>query len=209
MPAVSPVLVATLGSERGERETAICVAALELLAEVGYDRMTMDGVAARARASKATIYRRWPGKRELVLDAIRCRTEQHIDVPDTGTLRGDIIATLRVMSTKLGQRDVDLMAGVMRAMRNTPDLAECVRAQTLEAKRYVGNTIVARAIDRGELPAGTDPEPFHETAPAIMFFRILIIDLPVDEPFLAHVADDILVPLLTASGQRSKTQETP
>jgi AcrR family transcriptional regulator len=208
MPAVPPAVSTTLGSENSERESAICVAALELLAEVGYDRMTMDGVAARARASKATIYRRWPGKRELVQDAIRLRTDHRMDVPDTGTLRGDIIATLRVMSTKFGQRDLDLMAGVMRAMRNAPDLARCVRAQTLEAKRYVGNTIVARAIDRGELPAGTDPEPFHETAPAIMFFRSLIVDLPVDEPFLAHVADDILVPLLTVTGRRSTTQET-
>jgi AcrR family transcriptional regulator len=208
MSATSPPAFTTLGNEKTERESAICVAALELLAEVGYDRMTMDGVAARARASKATIYRRWPGKRELVQDAIRFRTDHRMDVPDTGTLRGDIIATLRVMSTKFGQRDLDLMAGVMRAMRNAPDLAQCVRAQTLEAKRYVGNTIVARAIDRGELPAGTDPEPFHETAPAIMFFRILIVDLPVDEPFLAHVADDILVPLLTATGRRSNIQET-
>jgi AcrR family transcriptional regulator len=209
MPAVTPPAPDTLGSDRGERECAICVAALELLAEVGYDRMTMDGVAARARASKATIYRRWPGKRELVLDAIRFRTEQHLEVPDTGSLRADLIATLRVLSTKIGQRDVDLMAGVMRAMRNTPDLAETVRAQTLEAKRYVGNTLVARAVARGELPAGADPEVFHETAPALMFFRILVVDQPVDDAFIAHVTDDILVPLLTASGRRRNAQETP
>jgi AcrR family transcriptional regulator len=209
MTAVTPPAPDTLGSERGERDSAIREAALELLAEVGYDRMTMDGVAARARASKATIYRRWPGKRELVLDSIRCRTEQHFDVPDTGTLRDDLIATLRVMSTKIGQRDVDLMAGVMRAMRNTPDLADTVRARTLEAKRYVGNTIVARAVARGELRAGADPEVFHETAPALMFFRILVVDQPVDDAFIVHVADDILVPLLTASGRRSNAQETP
>ena len=72
------------------RDAAICDATLALLLEVGYDRMSMDAVAARAHASKATIYRRWPGKQELVLDAVRARGVGLTVAEDTGSLRGDL-----------------------------------------------------------------------------------------------------------------------
>jgi AcrR family transcriptional regulator len=199
---------ARTGCSRGAaREFAICDAALALLAEVGYDRMSMDAVAARAHASKVTIYRRWPGKRELVLDAVGSRVADIVEPPDTGSLRGDIIATLRVMADGIGGQDAALMAGVLRAMRSTPDLADCVRNQVLERKRYIGRLLVERAVARGELPPGADADVWHEVAPALMFFRILVTDGPVDDAFLTHVADDVLVPLLVRSGQATALQE--
>jgi AcrR family transcriptional regulator len=188
-------------------DSAIRDAALELLAEVGYDRMTMDAVAARARASKATIYRRWPGKRELVVDAVNCRATPLPEPPDTGSLRGDIIATLRAMAEGIGREDVNLMAGVLRAMRNTPDLADCMRTEVIEKKRHIGRTVVERAVARGELAPGTDPEVFHETAGALMFFRVLVTGGPVDDEFLSHITDDVLVPLLARGGQPNPGQE--
>jgi AcrR family transcriptional regulator len=192
------------GSGRGPaRESAICAAALELLAEVGYDQMSMDAVAARARASKATIYRRWPGKRELVVHAIRCRGPQHMELPDTGSLRGDIIATLRMVHEGIGAQDVALLAGVLRAMRGAPEIADTLRKQVIEDKREVGRTIVRRAVERGELGPAADPEMFHEVAPALMFFRVLVTGEPVDDDFLAHAADDVLIPLLACSGTRA------
>jgi AcrR family transcriptional regulator len=194
---------ATAGAGRGPaRESAICAAALELLAEVGYDQMSMDAVAARARASKATIYRRWPGKRELVVHAIRCRGPQHLELPDTGSLRGDIIATLRMVHAGIGAQDVALLAGVLRAMRGAPEIAEPLRKQMLDEKREIGRTIVRRAVERGELGPAADPEMFQEVAPALMFFRVLVTGEPVDEDFLAHAADDVLIPLLACSGAR-------
>jgi AcrR family transcriptional regulator len=206
--AVAPTDPTRLGCSRGAaREVAICDAALALLAEVGYDRMSMDAVAARARASKATIYRRWPGKRELVLDAVRTRVADIVEPPDTGSLRGDIIATLRVMADGIGGQDAALMAGVLRAMRSTPELADCVRTQVLERKRYIGRILVERAVARGELPPDADQGVWHEVAPALMFFRILVTDEPVDDAFLTHVADDVLVPLLVHSGQTTVRQE--
>jgi AcrR family transcriptional regulator len=195
------------GGRGAARDAAICDAALALLAEVGYDRMSMDAVAARARASKATIYRRWPGKRELVLHAVRSRSPEPVTPPDTGSLRGDIIATLRVMAAGIGTDDAELMAGVLRAMRAVPDLGDCVRSQVLEAKRYIGRTIVERAIARGELPPDADADVWHEIAPAVMFFRVLVTDAPVDDAYLTHVADDVLVPLLVRSGQPTVRQE--
>jgi AcrR family transcriptional regulator len=191
---------ASPGHGRGaERESAICDAALELLAEVGYDRMSMDAVATRAHASKATIYRRWPGKRELVVDAIRCRAPHQVELVDTGSLRGDLITTLRTLADGIGADDAALLAGVLRAMRGAPEIAETLRTQMLEDKRAVGRTIVARAVTRGELGPDADPDVFHEVAPALMFFRVLVTGGAVDEEFLAHVADDVLVPLLIRS----------
>jgi AcrR family transcriptional regulator len=195
------------GSRAGARDAAICDAALALLSEVGYDRMSMDAVAARAHASKATIYRRWPGKRELVLDAVRSRTPSELTPPDTGSLRGDIVATLRLMADGIGGQDAALMAGVLRAMRSTPDLAFCVRAEVLEKRRYIGRTLIERAIARGELPSGADPEVWHEVGAALMFFRLLVTGEPVDDAFLTHVADDVLVPLLVHSGQKNAPLE--
>jgi AcrR family transcriptional regulator len=195
---------AASGSGRGPaRESAICAAALELLAEVGYEQMSMDAVAARARASKATIYRRWPGKRELVVHAIRCRGPQPVELPDTGSLRGDIIATLRMVQEGIGAQDVALLAGVLRAMRGAPEIADCLRKQVFEDKREIGRTIVRRAVERGELGPAADPEMFHEVAPALMFFRVLVTGEPIDEDFLAHAADDVLIPLLACSGTRA------
>src|SRR5215475_3800934 len=205
-PAAQPE---TGHSRRGPaRDDALREAALELLVEAGYDRMSMDAVAARARASKATLYRRWPGKRELVLDAIRCRAAHVFEPPDTGSLRGDIIVTLRAMAEGIAGEDADLMAGVLRAMRSAPDLADCVREQMVEQKRYVGRTLVARAIARGEIPPGADPDVFHETAPALMFFRVLVTGDPVDDAFLTHVADDVLIPLLVRSGQAKQDRSS-
>jgi AcrR family transcriptional regulator len=196
------------GPRGAGRDAAICDAALALLAEVGYDRMSMDAVAARAHASKATVYRRWPGKRELVLDAVRSRGAAHLTPPDTGSLRGDVIATLRVMADGIGGEDAALMAGVMCAMRSTPDLADAVRIHVLEQKRYIGRALVARAIARGELPDGADPAVWHEVGAALMFFRIVVTGEPVDDAFLTHVADDVLIPLLVRSGQQTAPMET-
>ena len=109
-----------------DADAAICDATLALLAEVGYDRMSMDAVAARARASKATIYRRWPGKRELVLDALRSRHDQLHSPVDTGSLRGDLVAAFRAMADRPGAEDAELMAGVLRAMRTAPELRRSI-----------------------------------------------------------------------------------
>jgi AcrR family transcriptional regulator len=190
------------------RDVAICDATLALLLEVGYDRMSMDAVAARAHASKATIYRRWPGKQELVLDAVRARGVGLTVAEDTGSLRGDLIATYRSAVHGSAADDADLIAGVLRAMRSTPELADCVRSQVIESKCDVSRIIVSRAVARGELPAETDPLILHEVASALWFHRVLVVGGPVDDVFIAHVVDDVLMPLLDRSSRSAELQET-
>jgi AcrR family transcriptional regulator len=190
------------------RDVAICDATLALLLEVGYDRMSMDAVAARAHASKATIYRRWPGKQELVLDAVKARGVGLTVAEDTGSLRGDLVATYRSAVHGSAADDADLIAGVLRAMRSTPELADCVRSQVIESKCDVSRIIVARAVARGELPAETDPLILHEVASALWFHRVLVVGGPVDDAFIAHVVDDVLMPLLDRSSRSAELQET-
>jgi AcrR family transcriptional regulator len=190
------------------RDVAICDAALALLLEVGYDRMSMDAVAARARASKATIYRRWPGKQELVLDAVRGRAPGMVVPEDTGSLRGDLVATYSAARHGAAADDADLIAGVLRAMRSTPEIADCVRAQVIESKCDVSRTLIARAIDRGELPDDTDPLLLHEVASALWFHRVLVVGAPVDDAFIAHVVDDVILPMLDRSNRSTRLMET-
>ena len=190
------------------RDVAICDATLALLLEVGYDRMSMDAVAARAHASKATIYRRWPGKQELVLDAVKARGVGLTVAEDTGSLRGDLVATYRSAVHGSAADDADLIAGVLRAMRTAPELADCVRSQVIESKCDVSRVIVARAVARGELPAETDPLILHEVASALWFHRVLVVGGPVDDAFIAHVVDDVLMPLLDRSSRSAELQET-
>ena len=190
------------------RDVAICDATLALLLEVGYDRMSMDAIAARAHASKATIYRRWPGKQELVLDAVKARGVGLTVAEDTGSLRGDLVATYRSAVHGSAAEDADLIAGVLRAMRTAPELADCVRSQVIESKCDVSRIIVARAVARGELPAETDPLILHEVASALWFHRVLVVGGPVDDAFIAHVVDDVLMPLLDRSSRSAELQET-
>jgi AcrR family transcriptional regulator len=201
--SLSPVaaIEAARGTRGRPREQAICDAALALLLEVGYDRLTMDAVAAKAHASKATIYRRWSGKRELVLDAVRARHEECPPPPDTGTLRGDLIGAFRLLTDRIGADDMTLMAGVLREMQACPDLAACMRSQVFEEKLALTTVILERAVARGEVGPDADPALLHEVASAQMIFRLLVVGAPADDDYLAHVVDDVLVPLMTRTGR--------
>ncbi|WP_239381132.1 MULTISPECIES: TetR-like C-terminal domain-containing protein [unclassified Frankia] len=193
------------GSARGRprddaREQAILDAALALLVEVGYERMSMVAVAARARASKATIYRRWANKDELVVDAIRRRSAGDDIIPaDTGCLRGDLMDTIRQLVDHVSRQDAALIAGVLLAMRQSPDLAAALRAQTIEEKRWVGDLIVKRALGRGELRSPVAADVFRELAPALLFFRLLFTGEVLDDSFIEHMVDDVLLPLMALS----------
>lgn len=181
-----------------EREQAILQATLEVLAESGYDGLRLDTVAARAKASKATLYRHWPDKTHLVVSAIKCYEQADlVACTDTGSLRGDVLAMLRGMRDMMTGPTGRIMAGVMIAMQRDDELAETVRAALLEDKQHVTRRILDRAMARGELPADTDPEIFPEIAPALLFMRILIHGRPADDSYLARLADTILIPLMT------------
>ena len=186
------------GPRAEAREQAILDAALELLMEVGYDRLSMDALAERAHAGKATIYRHWSGKAQVVAEAVHRMkgSGEHEPFPSTGSLRGDLVAALDEIACSASDVDAAIIAGVMSAMRSDPELAELVRTQVLDSKKGEFNEIIERAVRRGELPQGGSAELVEEVISALLINRLVIRGLPVDEEFATHVVDDIVLPLL-------------
>jgi AcrR family transcriptional regulator len=178
------------------RERAILDAALTLLAEIGYDRMSVDSIARRAKASKATIYRRWAGKAELVAVALHRHVDKGAWLPDTGTLRGDLLEGFGRLCRAVAHEDADLLIGLIPAMRADPVLARLVRSQMIEEKRQGAEHILSRAILRGELPPSVDTTFVVEVACALVYQRLLLIDAPLDAAFVERVVDRVLLPLL-------------
>ncbi|HUA96532.1 MAG TPA: TetR/AcrR family transcriptional regulator [Acidimicrobiales bacterium] len=193
-----PAAVRRPGRPRSEdREQAILEAALDLVVEVGYDGLSMDALAERARASKATIYRHWSGKAEVVAAAVRWRASSMAEEPpDTGSLRGDLLALLTFSCETMSSSDGALMASVLWAMRSDPELAGLMRAQMVEGKRDVIETLVSRAKERGECPPDTDATVAGEVMPAMVLSRMLVTGEPLDDEFCIHLVDDVLLPLL-------------
>jgi AcrR family transcriptional regulator len=184
------------GARAEAREQAILDAALELVLEVGYDRLSMDALAERAHAGKATIYRHWSGKAEVVADAVRQRQCEAPPVADTGSLRGDLLTTIEHMDGSVSSEDGALISGVLGAMRTDPVLANLMRTQVFESKRTNCLHLVDRAIARGELPPSATGDVLYEVLPAMVITRLVINGEELTEEFASHLVDDILIPLL-------------
>lgn len=185
-----------LAAPRSERHQAICDAVFSLLSEVGYDRMSMDAVAARARASKATIYRAWPNKPDLVMEALAHRFGGAPEPPDTGTLRGDLIVLVTGACDFANSPDGAVVTGLMTAATRNIDLSRVLYRCAYETKRAVHGAIVASAAARGEVALDTDPDLLHEVLHSMVLTRKLWADGPLDEVFVIHVVDDVLLPVL-------------
>lgn len=176
------------------RDEAILDAALALLEEVGYDRTTVDAIAERAGAGKATIYRRWPdGKAPLVIDAI-LRRKAEDPLPDTGTLRGDLLAQVRTAAERMAG-SARLAAGLTCRLHADPAFAALVREHLVEVERDKWRTIAARARERGEL-AAEPPGLFADLAPALLHARIALTGEAVGDAFAAELVDRVLLPVL-------------
>jgi len=184
------------------RDAVILEATLAVLKSVGYDRLTIDAVASRARASKATVYRRWPNKAALVVDAMASLKPPTVDdepaclFPDTGSLRGDLMSGLRAIFRQLNTDEGKLMIAIMTAQAHDPELAAAMRANTKE-KEDSCRIVVGRAIQRGELVSEKGVNAFVEVLPALLYNKLLITGGTVDDDYLAHLIDDIALPLLT------------
>lgn len=196
VPTVVPIVVRSGRPRDDSRDAVILGAALELVAELGYDRVSMDAVAARAHASKATIYRRWSSKGALVAAAVRCRTGLPVDVPDTGALRSDLLALLALMAQVMGEQDLGLLTGVFAGVRTDPDLAEALRCEMFEEKVSLTAPLFARANRRGESVRPDANALLHEVAPPVVLHRLAVTGLPADDEFRTHLVDDVLIPIL-------------
>jgi AcrR family transcriptional regulator len=183
-----------------EADRAILVATVELLAERGLGAMSIEEIAARAGVGKATIYRRWPSKGLLALDAFVASFAAQQPLPDTGTLRGDLTAALRawvraVTVTPMGS----VLAGLIGEAQNDPSLRAAWRDRVLEPLRRRHRIMLDRAVARGEISASVDQEVVLDLFFGAAQHRLLLGHLPLDDTFVVDVVDVILDGILAGS----------
>lgn len=198
---MTPQAVAEALRRRGlddARTAEIFAAALAELGEVGYDRTTMDAVARRAGASKATLYRHWPGKPELVVDALQhLRGDSAAQLPDTGSLRGDLRALLGHMSSNVTHDQVCMMRGMVSACGQDPELARVFHERMVETKRAAALAVLERGRARGEVAVDADLQLLVDVVPAMLVYRHLVTPYDVDDAYVDRVVDEVWLPLLT------------
>ncbi|WP_440711450.1 TetR/AcrR family transcriptional regulator [Herbiconiux sp. YIM B11900] len=195
---VSEAAAPRLGRKRDHsRDPEILDAALEVLAEEGYDGMTIDMVATRAKAGKATLYRRWASKGELVVDAVACMKKNDLDpdrLPDTGTLRGDLIAMVKPRSIEDAEKKMQVMAGLMSVLTRSPELAEAISQAIVQPRAEVNRILFRRAIERGEIPSDCDIDALSMVSPSMAAYRTMVLQKPVDREFLLDLIDGVILP---------------
>jgi len=168
------------GRPRSEKaRQAILAAALEELEEHGYAALTMQGIAARAGAGKQTIYRWWPSKADVVLDALVDLAESRITVPDEGSLPADLDAFLAATFRERGQRKI--LVGLMAEALLDPAFATAFRERFLFARRAALRQILERAVERGEIAEDVDPELLIDVVYGVVWYRLMIGHAPLDE----------------------------
>jgi len=175
-----------------ECDEAILEAAVELFAEGGLDGLTVEGVAARAGVGKATIYRRYPCKVDLVVAAPRSVAIDGSPRPDTGTTRGDLRALvewliLMLTTTALGRAMPMMVADRARVS----ELADAHR-EIVREKRACHREVVLRGVARGDLRDDVDPEAVIDAYVGPIFYRFLISDAPLDDAFAEALVDAVL-----------------
>ena len=178
------------------RECELLAVTLELLQEHGYDRLTLDAVATTARASKATLYRRWPTKAELVLAAFVEGTRQVAVDPDTGSLREDLL--------RLGEQiraHVSTHAGTIRAVlvetSRSAELDAMMQEQFLDQRKALMSHVLSRAVSRGEIQASAVTEDLWDVLPGYLIYRSVLTGNPPASPTIRDLVDNVLIPSLT------------
>ena len=180
------------------RDVAICEATLDLLAEIGYDNLTMDAVAARAHASKATIYRRWPGKAALVVDALHRSKGSMVD-PDTGSLIGDLEAMSEGFCSPENSFNAKIMLGLITALAHDAEIRDVFRERLIEPRMVAMRTLFERAVERGEVSRDCNLDLLVSLLPALLIQQVLITGELPDAEFVRQVRRDVILPLATAS----------
>ena len=198
---VIPSSNAVAESPWSPREAELLAVTLELLQEHGYDRLTVDAVATTARASKATLYRRWPTKAELVLAAFVEGT-RHVAVdPDTGTLSGDLL--------KLGEQicaHVSTHASTIRAVlvetSRSAELYAMMQEQFLDQRKALMTHVLERAVNRGEIEASAITEDLWDVLPGYLIYRTVLTGRAPSRRTIGDLVDHLLIPGLTRHNAR-------
>jgi AcrR family transcriptional regulator len=165
----------------------------EELAETGYRGLSMDRVAARAGVGKAALYRRWRSKQAMFLDVVAQVGSATALPPDTGSLRGDVLAfiedSLAVLQHPAASR---VISDVVAEARRTPELADALVARYRDPRRAAGAAMLERAIARRELPADVDVDLALDLLAGPLYLRTVLADGPLDAGYPERLADAVL-----------------
>lgn len=185
------------GRKRDPARTAVILdATLAVLAEQGYDRMTIDLVAARAGMARATVYRRWATKADLVLEAVSHLSRTDVDanhLPNTGTLRGDMVAMIRPFDDTEQQVRIRAIAGLLALAGSDDRLADIASQAGIGPWTEVNRVLMQRAIDRGEFAPPADLHTLAELIPMMCVSRA-VQQLPITRQFCLALIDAVILP---------------
>ena len=182
------------------REAELLAVTLQLLQEHGYDRLTVDAVAAKARASKATVYRRWPSKAELVLAAFIEGVRQVAVPPETGTLRGDLLRMGELICQQ-GKQHAGTIRAVLVEVSRSPALNEVMQHEFIEQRKALMIHILQEAVDRGEIDRAAVNEELWDVMPHYLIFRSILPGPPPTRQTVQALVDEVVIPSLTRRTQ--------
>jgi AcrR family transcriptional regulator len=180
------------------RDGVILDATLAVLAEHGYDGMTIDMVAAHAGSARATVYRRWPTKADLVLQAVGRLSVRDVDrdqLPDTGSLRGDMTAMILPLGDREQQVRIQAMAALLSVPKDDARLAQAARRAGIGPWIDVSRTLMQRAVDRGEFPEPANLDTLAEVIPMMCVARA-VQQQPITRKFSLALIDGVVIPAL-------------
>jgi len=184
----------------GGREEEILDATVAVVAELGYDRLTMDAVATAAKASKATLYRRWTTKADLVVDAISrakgCPVPEDVD---TGSLRGDLISMSCGDGGFTAEMPMSVIAGLVTALHRDPELQTAFQERFLAPRLDLTRKVYQRAVARGEIAPDVDVELLSVTLPAVIVHHAYILGVPPTDDLVLRVIDNVILPAARGS----------
>jgi AcrR family transcriptional regulator len=184
---------------------AILNATIEELEERGYAALTMEGVAERARASKASLYRRWPTRAELVMDAVYSVIPEPGELPDTGELRGDLISVLTRTARLLDGPAGQALRGLMAEVLPSPERMGQIRAHAQGRGRQMMEEVTRRAVERGEISQDALAPRRMEVGQALLRNHFLFHHEPISDAMVEEIVDEVLLPLFHTSPMESST----
>lgn len=171
-------------------------AAVFELGEVGYDALTMEGVAARAHTGKAALYRRWSSKEELVVEALQCMLPPCGDAPDTGSVRDDLVELLTSMAATVSTPAGSAVQAMMSNQQCGPEMAHTVHNQVLAPRKAMMLGALQRGAARGEVRPDAVTRLIAEVGPALIIQHLLTDGPPIGKRVVEDIVDQVVMPLL-------------
>jgi AcrR family transcriptional regulator len=200
MSGGGPAETSKVGRPRSEKtRLAVLEATADLLEEGGLGAATIEAIAARAGVSKVTIYKWWPSRGSVAIDALFHRHHQTIDFPDTGDVAKDLTSQMLVMVKAFRGRTGEIMAQLIGQAQSDPVLAETLRTGWLQPRREVSSAVIRRGIDRGEIRADVDIPLLMDQLWGPIYYRLVARHGALSDEFVRGLVTNLM------NGVRSPT----